>query len=137
MIKTNECTGECCECFTLTGKAVRRMNRSEDPIKSSMLHFLSKSEPYEGENQYHYTCHYWDHETRLCQVYENRPLMCSLYPYDQICGVCGMIGPDVKNVEEADTAWCCIPHYILTTGKKWNYEEARKWKKPACTMKAT
>ncbi len=29
-----------------------------------------------------YTCTHWDEDTRLCGVYEQRPAMCSDYPYD-------------------------------------------------------
>ena len=34
-----------------------------------------------ADRGHHYTCRHWDEETRLCTDYENRPPMCSNFPY--------------------------------------------------------
>lgn len=32
-----------------------------------------------------YTCRHWDENTRLCTVYDQRPMLCRDYPYGQAC----------------------------------------------------
>jgi Fe-S-cluster containining protein len=32
-----------------------------------------------------YTCRHWDEDTRLCTVYEQRPMLCRDYPYGRPC----------------------------------------------------
>ena len=32
-----------------------------------------------------YTCRFWDHRTRLCVAYDDRPAMCRDYPYGKPC----------------------------------------------------
>lgn len=32
-----------------------------------------------------YTCRHWDEETRLCGVYDQRPMLCRDYPYGRGC----------------------------------------------------
>lgn len=35
-----------------------------------------------------YTCRHWDERTRLCTVYEQRPVMCREFPYGLGCHAC-------------------------------------------------
>lgn len=41
------------------------------------------------EDHDRFTCRYWNPFTRLCTNYENRPYMCSAYPYGDVCYHCG------------------------------------------------
>ena len=42
-----------------------------------------------------FTCRHWDENTRLCTVYEERPLMCRAYPYGGACSAgCSYQVPD-------------------------------------------
>jgi Fe-S-cluster containining protein len=125
--KSNECTGECCASFTLYGGAEERFALKDDEVMKNMLTLIGKdvfnaSEYPAGEeeiyaNQYNHTCKFWDRETKLCTVYDKRPQMCSEYPYDGICGTCGMVGPKVENVETATVVWCCTMHRLIKEGK--------------------
>lgn len=116
-MKTNECTGECCARFTLKRGAIKEFRAFEPEgdfdIRQTMLKFVGIDES-GWVNEWNYTCNYWDKETRLCTAYEKRPLMCSEFPYDGICGVCGMKGP--KAGEEAQLVWCCSTHRIQYSG---------------------
>jgi len=34
---------------------------------------------------HHYTCKHWDQKTKLCTIYEHRPLMCRRFPNGEAC----------------------------------------------------
>jgi len=52
---------------------------------------------------HHYTCKHFDVETRDCTIYESRPNMCRLYPYD---GVCKLKGCTFKTIESSEGKNC-------------------------------
>ncbi len=54
---------------------------------------MTRDDP-EG-NGAQYVCRHYDEGTHLCTAYEQRPDMCSRFPYNRICGACGLIGPEV------------------------------------------
>lgn len=39
-------------------------------------------------NGHWYTCKFWDSESRLCTIYNDRPRMCREYPYGSECTHC-------------------------------------------------
>ncbi len=99
------CTGACCAVFTVA-LSMDRLRQGptvgflaaglED---GDLLGFMLREIPveeaekrrerfgtYEGKppldpDRSWYRCIYWDEDTRLCTAYENRPSMCSEYPY--------------------------------------------------------
>ena len=38
-----------------------------------------------GRTHRYFTCRHWDESSRLCTVYDDRPRMCSSYPYGSTC----------------------------------------------------
>lgn len=55
---------------------------------------------------HHFTCRHWDEETRLCGAYNERPAMCSEYPYGNVCeladGCCNyQVSQDVIDARDA------------------------------------
>lgn len=103
------CDGRCCSLFTFTTDLKEIADRvadgtSYDPEDDLKLLALLKpiticeaqeraarfgvegdykaalDAGYEQPNGY-YTCRAWDEETRLCTVYDERPVMCKGYPY--------------------------------------------------------
>lgn len=99
----NGCATSCCERFELAFSLEEILEsveskRFEDVDKvADMLIPLDggkpvswhaatgKPYPQDGKNRYHYTCKHFDTETRRCTNYENRPAMCSKYPYGRKC----------------------------------------------------
>jgi Fe-S-cluster containining protein len=56
-----------------------------------------------AEDAHYFTCRHWDEGTRLCLNYENRPPMCSNYPYGRECDHgCSCKGTPVITKDEAD-----------------------------------
>jgi Fe-S-cluster containining protein len=41
-----------------------------------------------------YMCRHWNEETRLCGVYDSRPLMCAEFPYSDPCPTCDYVPED-------------------------------------------
>lgn len=112
MEKTNECTGECCARFTLSRGAKGRLLTSQDRkqrVFAEGLEYLGANNPHHGSDM-NFTCKYWDKETRLCTIYEDRSRVCSEFPYAGKCGVCGMVGPKAKDPSTAPIVWCCTTH---------------------------
>lgn len=89
------CDGSCCAAFPIN----RGRDRLGDPntTDGDLLHFmlrrLTTQEATERREAFGLTapvvsyeydewfsCIYWDEESRLCSIYENRPHMCSGYP---------------------------------------------------------
>lgn len=97
----NRCTGHCCRKFFLPftpdqlkaehEKAIAwdvggldRVFPRYDPVE--MLKVAPMVIPIsEANGGYHYTCKHFDGETGNCRDYENRPKMCSDYPYGSAC----------------------------------------------------
>lgn len=147
--KTNECTGECCTSFTLTYGYKKRWRFNEDNkvmasiaemlvwtgrrLKSSDIVNMTGETGY--KNQAEYTCKHHDGATGLCIIYEERPAMCSEFPYSGLCGVCGMIGPTF-DPKSPGTSWCCQTHWYqylriatdLETKSEYRTEESPDWR---------
>lgn len=112
-----KCKGECCAQFTLGMNYIERANElvafnpkryKETAQIADMVVFIKPDPIYEGSG--HYTCKFFDPETKRCGNYVNRPRMCSEYPYDGICGICGVVGTQVKNMKKAKLVFCCSDH---------------------------
>jgi len=99
------CSGKCCAVFNFptTPEQLRERNQGDDAFLADMLVGLTPDEaeerslrfditPPEGysirqwaEGHPAYTCRHWDERSRLCGVYEDRPMMCARYPYGEKC----------------------------------------------------
>jgi len=95
---TGGCTGACCAAFQLeyTLRELRTRKLQDGAFIADMVIPLSPKEARErslrfGGNAlpwpwkqrgHHFACRHWDEQTRLCTVYEERPRMCSGYPYE-------------------------------------------------------
>ena len=98
---SNKCGGKCCQAFILplspmelkhwdkvaekTGK-----NRYQDIRKIADMviflgHYGSRTIRKLKGKRYHYTCKWLNKESGLCTNYENRPSMCSDFPYGNVC----------------------------------------------------
>ncbi len=94
----NRCTGHCCKNFPLPASLEeirRRRNKEvcppgelwiEDGDKlASMLVPLHEGTYPDGSPAWFFTCKHHDPVSGDCMDYENRPRMCSDYPYGQPC----------------------------------------------------
>lgn len=104
------CTGECCGSFTLKRNAAEKFatvwrEHRDAAVIADMVSYLR---PSEEDNHEEYTCKHF--KDGRCSIYETRPKMCRDFPYSGICGICGLIGPNVKNPKTADIVWCCTTH---------------------------
>jgi Fe-S-cluster containining protein len=99
------CDGACCAAFRLTHKVsvVRRMAKANRGNELAMIADMvvpltpkqanERLEQFTGERGvfpwsdrgHHFTCRHWDEGTRLCTVYDRRPMMCRGFPYDRPC----------------------------------------------------
>lgn len=99
------CDGRCCERFFFP-KTIEEMEVLKEALQSgskieeltpnyaTIIDMVIPIEPHEnpdseGNVGAWYTCSHWDTETRKCQIYETRPLMCRGYPYGKECTSCG------------------------------------------------
>lgn len=91
----SRCTGHCCKRFFLP-VSPERMEEEKESIAAGnasvwqdgetivdMVIFLEKDSY--RENSYWYTCRHFDTVSGNCKNYENRPRMCSQYPYGGGC----------------------------------------------------
>jgi Fe-S-cluster containining protein len=104
------CNGSCCAVFYLPvtpdemtpqwashiapegdGSYIRRMAipLSKDVAAQRAVDFGLTADWGKVEEGHAYTCRHWDTRTRLCREYEDRPLMCSAFPYGDKCQHCG------------------------------------------------
>ena len=97
---TGGCTGACCAAFYVQ-YTLQELRTREDvldgPFIADMVIPLSPKEARERARRFggardrtfpwklrghYFACRHWDEESRLCTVYEQRPRMCSGYPYE-------------------------------------------------------
>lgn len=107
----NRCTGHCCAVFTL-GDPPEKITTKEwaqsavDGEKiQDMVVPLGDYEPYtsdSGYTRYFYTCRHFDGKN--CNNYENRPFMCSDYPYGRKCVQLGCTLKCDQNLKESRTS---------------------------------
>lgn len=83
----SRCTGHCCKGFFIPLDALTAPGRewTEDDRKIADLVILL--EPRGAEGQWVCTCRYFDGIN--CLNYEDRPYMCSAYPYGKHCNFAG------------------------------------------------
>jgi Fe-S-cluster containining protein len=95
------CHGGCCAVFwlpreippgALEGDVIRdmRIELTPEQVRERWARFIGTDLPYDpedyvGTDMAQYTCRNWDEDTRLCTIYEQRPIMCRGYPYGQLC----------------------------------------------------
>lgn len=111
------CPGHCCAAFHLP-RTISEMRKNPNRIfdGEQIADMIIPLTPKEARERYerfagkptnafpwkwrghHFTCKNWDEETRLCRIYEDRPMMCRDYPYGQECqhgcGYCGGVPTD-------------------------------------------
>lgn len=89
------CTGECCRFIVFGTRQIHSIfsddREDHEEIKSMLLAVNHDAE------WVSFTCRNWDPDTRLCLIYDQRPAMCSRYPYDGVCGYCGLVGPECED----------------------------------------
>lgn len=108
---SDSCAGECCAVFPLASADRMRAGTSTDVEAPFILDMIVPLSPDEAAARYVqlgygpipellegrvdlYTCRHWSEETRLCGVYEQRPVMCRDYPYNHPCERgCGFCSP--------------------------------------------
>lgn len=84
----SRCTGHCCKDFPLP---VSKEQLLAEPARwrdgaqiGEMIIFLRESTYTSGTKQYRYTCKHLTAQGD-CAIYNNRPWMCSAYPYGEAC----------------------------------------------------
>lgn len=87
------CDGRCCSTFTMSTPLAQlesQPRHSEDG--EYILSMIVPQTNAEAEalgakalDRPHFGCALWDPETRLCRRYEQRPKMCSRFPYGRPC----------------------------------------------------
>lgn len=71
--------------------ATAAANNADDPEYDQIRDMLIVIPPDNEFPYVTYSCTHWQRETRLCTIYDQRPRMCSNYPYDSVCRHCGMV----------------------------------------------
>lgn len=84
------CTGECCSTLYFPGTHDQIKQHADILIDGWQIINMIDPTGEQSSKGHHYTCKHWDQTTRLCTIYENRPFMCSDYPYGQACEHCGL-----------------------------------------------
>lgn len=109
------CKGHCCASFTLPSpeKLVQKFNNPNSELsnldRDTFIYLRETEGVEEGDpNNHEYTCKYF--VNGRCSIYKDRPKMCSEFPYNYICGICGLIGPQVKDPSKAQVMYCCGYH---------------------------
>lgn len=82
----SRCTGHCCERFYVDLERLTDTNadniRDGDQIRGMLIDI----EPHnDDDGGWWCTCVHFNTETRNCNDYDNRPHMCSAYPYGGKC----------------------------------------------------
>ncbi len=90
------CTGHCCEAFSLPSDATERLLHEPEQLKDGMQ-IRDMLLPTGEEDRW--TCVNFDKETRRCRIYDSRPQMCWEFPYrGSTCPFkgCTLSGEDLK-----------------------------------------
>lgn len=150
--EVKRCSGHCCSDFTLEFspeeirmKALKIRKAPDSEWKRSLLEIarmliflrFDKQEPGwrkpAGATRYHYTCKNFDPVTRNCMNYENRPSMCSDYPYGRSCAYKGC-----TRVCAPKIAWNQQSHWIHGDMKmQKEKDEAAPKQEDLCQSKPT
>ncbi len=73
----------CCAEFELDEEVQLQIMNGTDKESRTIRHMVI---PF-GEGTF--TCRHWNSETKLCEIYEDRPDMCRDFPSEDGCGVAG------------------------------------------------
>lgn len=90
----DECTGMCCERFPLGNNHEEVMTLLESGSVQDgfiILNMITHIPADDKVSYSTYTCKHWNKDTRKCGIYATRPFMCSDYPYDKACRLCGAV----------------------------------------------
>ena len=80
------CPGNCCESFPIAvGGKCLTLEEHRNLKKKTKDHDYIQNMLIPTEDPYLFNCKHFDKKTRLCGDYENRPKMCSGYPYKGVC----------------------------------------------------
>lgn len=101
----SRCTGHCCEKFYLPYLYEEIQQRTKENPNWVIPHgdaakivemiipltdvstCMDGSPVKPGDENHYYTCKWFDKESRNCTNYENRPALCSGYPYGKPCTI--------------------------------------------------
>lgn len=79
------CTGRCCRAFTIDLDALTRPDTAENIDQGDYIRdMLVALEPQE-DGFWSCTCRHFDAGSGRCRAYEQRPRMCSRFPYGRPC----------------------------------------------------
>jgi len=100
----NGCVGLCCSCFNLRGQQPAAVGAGDPENMHLILTMLQPLPALDAETGWQlYTCRFWNRETKMCNIYEDRPQMCRDFPAEgQKCGWEGCTFP--SGDKEADDA---------------------------------
>lgn len=91
----DECTGACCEAFEISGdwKLYARILWADKQVNGvhTLRRMLIPLDQYRDGRPL-FACSRFDHETRKCDRYDERPGMCRDYPYESECKHCKSAG---------------------------------------------
>jgi Fe-S-cluster containining protein len=94
------CAGRCCAVFTLPWSHETLIERQHEIVDGEQLAAMvlpltgaaldDRAErfglpPQNHTGTHHFTCRNWDEDTKLCNVYDDRPWLCREYPYLGVC----------------------------------------------------
>ena len=106
--KTNNCSGDCCSSFPIMGMTFEGLAAwaMEVPGHTELQKIVSMVVPLEeapavcgrnGDQPWpRFTCIHFDPVNKLCRDYENRPRMCSEFPYDTTCNHCNLNRAEIE-----------------------------------------
>jgi Fe-S-cluster containining protein len=83
------CPGDCCNGTGIDAEGLEKLTRpGNDTAENLILLDMLVLTYWTVEGGIKFACKRWDRETRLCTRYDERPLMCSAYPYGRGCEYC-------------------------------------------------
>jgi len=88
-MNVHNCAGECCREFPLNiTYADLQIEAAKDTSDFEIFQIMDMVIPLATANRY--TCRHWDQITKLCGNYQDRPRMCTDFPYEHgMCHICG------------------------------------------------
>jgi len=95
------CPGDCCSPLRLSGAIDALTDPSRTIIERDVILDLLDPRAIDGTD---YPCRKFDPITRLCTIYDQRPQMCSEYPYGRSCELC-----DASEVTEGEPISRYVP----------------------------
>jgi Fe-S-cluster containining protein len=87
-----QCTGACCDPVVVLAEDYWDASRNPKQHKNAryVMNMLTpRQRPVPQHGVVHFSCRYFDQDTRRCIAYDRRPAMCRDYPQEGICRHCG------------------------------------------------